>query len=415
MVAILPLVFACSGRSGAAAPPVPVNSQAVLVTADWEPPGTFDPLPATTVTRLRADTLLFRRLWIEAPGSRLVPDLAAAVPAATDSELRVRLRTGLRWSDGDPLGAADVAFSWNAVCDPANHAWLAPACAGVDSVSRDGPSAVSFRLHEPAAAATLRSALADLFILPAHRLQGAGAGWNSFFAAPDVASGPFRLAAPSPGRLVFERNPLYGGHRPYLAEIVELLLPSHTAIVAAAQDGEVDLLPHLGPADVGTSIGGLRTVVTASEREELLQPSGLDPSLVAAIGLATDPAALVQQALPGGRPAGGGRNPALARLLLRGASPHLTLAIPCNDAVRAQEAAVLAAQWLDAGITAAIRCGAPVNPGLALTARLEPIGAGALPLAVWPDVRAVSPRLHGFAADDSSATDYWNAAGWWLQ
>ena len=192
--------------------------------------------------------------------------------------------------------------------------------------------------------------------------------------------------------------------------MVELLLPSHDATVSAADAGEVDLLPHLGPADVGVAAGGLRTVVTRSRREEFLVPDGLEPAIVTALSLATDRSALI----PGAYPLARGRNLALARLLLNGARPQVHLAIPCNDAVRANEAGSLSAQWQEAGVTTQVSCGPAAGPVLRLTADQAPAPAGAVPLLLWPGVRAVSPRLHGFLPNDTSATDFWNAADWWL-
>jgi hypothetical protein len=37
-----------------------------------------------------------------------------------------------------------------------------------------------------------------------------------------------------------------------------------------------------------------------------------------------------------------------------------------------------------------------------------------LPLLLWPQARLVTPRLHGFAPNPTSATDFWDAAAWWL-
>jgi hypothetical protein len=111
---------------------------------------------------------------------------------------------------------------------------------------------------------------------------------------------------------------------------------------------------------------------------------------------------------------GPGRNLALARLLLAGSSPEVTVSVPCNDAVRAEEASTLSAQWARAGVATDVSCGAALASGVALTAYPRPAPRSDVPLVLWPDVRAVSPRLHGFAADDASATDYWNAADWWL-
>jgi extracellular solute-binding protein (family 5) len=356
--------------------------------ADWEAPGTFDPRPPTTAARLRADTLVFGRLWIPDPGGRLIPDLAAAVPRPAGGLLTVRLRPGLRWSDGTPLTAGDVASS----------------CAR-QGFRAEAVTATSLRVTASDAAE-----LATVFITPAD---------------PDgrVASGPFRLTGAAAGELRFERNPYYHRHPAYLAAIVELLPASHDAMVELGQVGEADYLPHLGPEDLGTRFGTLRTVVTRSQRQEVLVPEGVGAATAAALSAATDRQALADQLFSGTAAAlGMPRQLDLARFLLRGRPAAVPLQTVCDDPLRASEAALLATQWAGAGVHATVSC-APIA-GLTATSNSTRVAlysvllgqapAGAISLLRWPGIRAVSANLHGFAADDTAGTDLWNVADWWL-
>ena len=52
---------------------------------------------------------------------------------------------------------------------------------------------------------------------------------------------------------------------------------------------------------------------------------------------------------------------------------------------------------------------------MALYSILGDAGEYAVPLLRWPGIRAVTPRLHGFEADDTDGTDFWNVADWWLE
>ncbi len=363
----------------------------MLVLADWEPPGTFDPRPPTTETRLRDDTLVFGRLWIPDPEGRLLPDLAASVPRPAAGGLTVKLRAGLRWSDGTPLTSADVVSSCRLQCG------------GVEAVAVT-PTEVRFETADPARLATLFVAPGD----PSGR----------------VASGPFRLVSADAAQLRFERNPYYRGHPPYLAAIVELLPPSHDAMVEMVQAGEVDYLPHLGPADISSHLGPLRTVVTESQREEVLVPTGIGAATLAAISAATDRQALVEQVYGGGGSALGlPRQPTLARHLLGGRGPQIALQTVCDDPLRSAEAALLAAQWTEVGVRVTTSCAAvavlsaPASaPRVALYSVLAgEAPAGAVPLLRRPAVRAVSPGLRGFLPNDTAGTDLWNVADWWLQ
>jgi len=389
MLGILPLLAACAGVAPNTGRATPVPSKAVLVFADWEAPGTFDPRPPTTGARLRDDTLVYGRLWIPDPAGRLLPDLAAEVPRPDGDMLTVNLRPGLRWSDGSPLTAADVVRSY--------------ALQGVGAVAL---SATRLRVQSGQA-----TSVASVFVAPPQ-------------ADGRVASGPFRLVAADSGELRFTRNPHYHGRQPYLAEIDELVSSSHDAMEEAAQAGEVDFLPHLGPADLAAHFGPLRTVVTISERNEVLVPAGIDARLLAALSAATDRQALVTQAFGGaGKPLGLPPQVDLARHFLAGRTPTIALQTVCDDPLRASEAAALAAQWSQIGARVTTSCAAisqltstPPTPRLALYSVLAgQTPADAISLLQRPALRAVSTALHGFEANDTVGTDLWDVSEWWLQ
>ncbi|HEX6487318.1 MAG TPA: hypothetical protein VF137_00390 [Candidatus Dormibacteraeota bacterium] len=358
--------------------------------ADWEAPGTFDPSPPTTRARLRADTLVFGRLWLTDPAGRRLPDLASAVPRPSRGAIVVTLRRRLLWSDGTPLTAADVVRS------------CAAQCAGVTAVAV-GRDKVRF------ATADLRR-LDLLFITPA-RPTG------------QLASGPFMLTAASTTELRFVRNPHYHGPRPLLAEIDEVRTPSHDAMVFAAIAGEFDYLPHLGPADLSGAFGPLRPEITTSSRVEALVPHDLDVREAAALSLAASRPDLSAAAFAGrAAPVGGPESLSLARWLLAGRHVEVTLRTLCDDPVRDQEAATLAMRWGALGVSVRRVCDRlaelltpAAGPSLALYAdEGQALPPNAIPLLRWPEARAVSPHLHGLVPNDTSATDLWNVEQWWL-
>src|SRR6266699_2393046 len=135
----LTATVACSGWPPAAhpgptpaayrgAPPPRLGGTAVLT--DFEYPQALSPLTAQTDLELRLAQLLFAPLWGLDPQLRPYPDLASRVPTPANGGARVsgdrrtttvdvRLVPGLRWSDGQPLTADDVIFTWRALADPA--------------------------------------------------------------------------------------------------------------------------------------------------------------------------------------------------------------------------------------------------------------------------------------------------------
>ena len=195
------------------------------------------------------------------------PALAKSWTVSRDGrEYTLHLRRGIRFSDGQPLTADDVVFSFRLYLDEK-----------IDSPQRDllivggkpiavekiDSDTVRFRLAQPYAAA---DRLFDGFaILPQHLLESAYRG-GSFAQALSISMqpsqfaglGPFRLKEYVPGeRIVVDRNPYYwkqdrGGSRlPYLNEIVFLFVSSEDAQAMRFQTGDTDILSRFSAENFG--------------------------------------------------------------------------------------------------------------------------------------------------------------------
>jgi peptide/nickel transport system substrate-binding protein len=186
------------------------------------------------------------------------PALAKSWTASPDGkQYTLHLRRGLRFSDGQPLDADDVIFSFGLYLDEK-----------IDSPQRDllvvggkpialrkiDPYTVQFELAQPYAAA---ERLFDGFaILPRHLLEksyrsgGFSTAWGVGMPPGEFAGlGPFRLKEYVPGqRIVLDRNPYYwkqdrnGQLLPYVDEVVFLFVASEDAQAIRFQAGDTDLL-----------------------------------------------------------------------------------------------------------------------------------------------------------------------------
>jgi peptide/nickel transport system substrate-binding protein len=171
-----------------------------------------------------------------------------------------KLRRGSRFSDGLPLTADDVVFSYQVYLDESVNAPqrdLLIVAGKPISVKKVDADTVQFDLAEPYGPG-LR--LFDGFaILPRHLLEGpyhAGKlaqAWSPASPTTEIAgAGPFRLKEYVPGqRLVLERNPFYwkrdqkGTQLPYLNELVFLFVPNEDAQVLRFQSGDIDMLSRV--------------------------------------------------------------------------------------------------------------------------------------------------------------------------
>ncbi|HKV27171.1 MAG TPA: ABC transporter substrate-binding protein [Candidatus Acidoferrales bacterium] len=169
----------------------------------------------------------------------------------------LRLRRGLRFSDGKPFTADDVIFTFRVYLDEKIHSEqrdLLIVGGKPIAVQKIDDHTVRFQLAQPYAAA--ERLFDGLPILPRHLLEnaynnGAFSKEWSISMPPDqfAGLGPFRLKEYVPGqRIVLERNPYYwkvdgkGNPLPYLSEIVFLFVPSEDAQVIRFQAGDTDIL-----------------------------------------------------------------------------------------------------------------------------------------------------------------------------
>ncbi len=235
-----------------------------LVASISTDPATFNRLFARTLANAMVAELLSADLVHIHRGSyEIEPALAESWEAAADGRsYDVRLRRGLRFSDGSPCTVEDVVFTLNAIQDPRNASMMA------DQLRVDGEFPLVSQVDSDtlritwtrAAGAGLR-VLDSIPILPrsrllqAHRDGTLASVWGPAVSPEEISGlGPFRLKEYQRGiRLVLERNPYYwkkdgaGNSLPYLETLTFLVIPDRNAEALRFQAGEIDLLQSIDP------------------------------------------------------------------------------------------------------------------------------------------------------------------------
>ncbi len=189
--------------------------------------------------------LLFTTLARYDSALRPIPYLARAWTWSTDRRvLTFRLRE-LRWHDGQPTTARDVAWTLDAARDPATGYPRQNDFANVSTVTAPDDSTVVLRFRDPVT--TFPDVLTDLAILPAHALDSIPharlrqAAWNE----QPVGNGPFRFVLHEPHRRwVFAANPDFPlglGGPPTLERFIVVVVDDPTAKLAALTAGELDV------------------------------------------------------------------------------------------------------------------------------------------------------------------------------
>ncbi|MGI8622039.1 MAG: ABC transporter substrate-binding protein [Solirubrobacteraceae bacterium] len=317
------------------------------------------------------DTLL----WRDADGVPR-PWLARSITRSVDGRrLTIRLRDGVRWHDGRPLTAADVAFTFRYVAAH-DQPRFTPELGDVQRVRATGRLTATIDLRRPSLGFDDQP-LADLPILPRHLWRGLPAGRLAPPGLP-VGSGPYRLVSARPDQgYVLRANRGYFLGTPRVREIRVPIIGDAGRTYQALRDRQVDMvplsLPEQAAMDLGSTLGiGVRRGPSYSGTALVLntrRPPFDRPPARRAVAAALDlelmvrkvaPAVAAQAGFihPASRWSAGARlhrfDPRATRMALagQGAAPIRVLA-PDNDPVRleAGRQVVLALQRAGAGAT----------------------------------------------------------------
>lgn len=230
--------------------------------------------------------------------------------------LTLTLVPGLRWQDGAPTTAHDVAFTLNAARDPATgypgYADLA------DLVDVAAPADTTAVLRFASPQPRFPAVLCELPIVPAHVLADiphAALQHAAFNLAP-VGNGPFRFVSRRAGqRWVFARNPGFPavlGGPPRLRRFIVVVVDEPATKFAGLVSGELDVagiaptMASLVERDPSLRVLSYPVFVSYAVVFNVARPPFDDVRVRRALALAIDRERIVAAALAGyGTPAAG--------------------------------------------------------------------------------------------------------------
>ena len=219
------------GSTGSSATVASDSTQVIVsMNTESEPAAGFDPLVSWGCGEHVHEPLIQSTLITTDADLNFVCDLATDYACSPDGLVWIfDIRDDVVFSDGEPLTAADVAFTVNgAVASTAFEADLSM----VDEAVATGDYTVELHLNKPYNA--LLYTLAVLGIVPEHAY---GEGYGE---AP-VGSGRYLLERWDRGQqAVFVANPRYYGEKPLMERVVVVFMDEDAAL-AAVQAGEVDI------------------------------------------------------------------------------------------------------------------------------------------------------------------------------
>jgi peptide/nickel transport system substrate-binding protein len=233
-----------------------------LVIAQRSEPRTFNPIVAIDQNsygvnaRLQSDLIHINRAT-----QKTEPALAKSWTVSKDgTQFTLKLRRGLRFSDGQPFDADDVLFSFKVYLDEEVHSSQRDLLIiSGKPLKVEKLDAYTVRFTFPSPYAPAERVFDGVAILPRHLLEkdyqeGKIAQDWTLNTLPEkiVGLGAFRLKQVIPGdRIVLERNPYYwkidskGQRLPYLDELTFVVVPTQDAQVIRFQAGDSQIISSL--------------------------------------------------------------------------------------------------------------------------------------------------------------------------
>lgn len=218
--------------------PVSQNSEPVKVsensdelvaatgTHGGEPEAGFNPI---TGWGYNHEPLVQSTLFKKDSKANLINDLATDYTVSSDGLIwTVNIRNDVKFHDGVPLTARDVAFTFNTAANGTGQVDLSM----LEDATVIDNDTVEFKLNDPRS--TFIHKLAVIGIVPEH-------AYNENYGQNPVGSGPYKFIQWNKGQqVIFEANPDYYGQKPYFKKITILFMSSDAAF-AAAKSGQIDL------------------------------------------------------------------------------------------------------------------------------------------------------------------------------
>ncbi len=270
----------------------------------------MNPLIGVTVAAYEAWNIQYATLTDKAASDfHTIPGLAESWEGSKDGKTwTYKLRDGLKWSDGKPLTAEDVAWNINTSRD---EEWInhSATTVNLDAVAEDPTTlVVTTKVPDP------KLPTLDIYLLPKHIWGKMSADERGKYDAVDgVGSGPFVLEKFEKGQFArFRANPNFWGGKPAVDKVVLRKFNNPDAMVAALKSGELDAAEDIPGAafDQLAKDDNIQTVegnqgamseigINGGDGLKKPHPALLDLKVRQAIGHAIDKKTLVARVLNG--------------------------------------------------------------------------------------------------------------------
>lgn len=234
-------------------PSSPTGSEKSITIVIPEDPPSFNPMVADTgYDALVMELVLLGMADID-PNGNVFPELAAELPTVDNGGVAIdedagtmsvtwKMREDIEWSDGTPVTADDVLFTWNAISDPVNGTWI-PGIDYVDSVEQLDKYSFVVNYNTIYPGYLTQFGGEQLSIWPAHYCN-AEQGFLAWDCGREpLSDGPFVLNDWVQGdHMTFHKNEnYYDAPKPELDQVIVQIVPDDAVRKTMMLNGDADI------------------------------------------------------------------------------------------------------------------------------------------------------------------------------
>ena len=213
-----------------------------LVVAEDVVPQTFDPTQSSQIRTWYVWQLVYEGLVRADVSGKIIPVLASRWTSdAAHTTYEFTLRDNVKFSDGTPVTADDVVFSFQRLNEK-GLPYAKDRFKSVDTVTKLDERRVRFKLKQPDAGFLLN--LGSPFVVGSAILSQKWAEKNDP-RREMMGTGPFKMVSYAPNtQLVLKRNDDYWdkGATAKVSDLVIRYIPEQSAQIAALKSGQIDLM-----------------------------------------------------------------------------------------------------------------------------------------------------------------------------
>ena len=229
----------------------PATTQDVLIIRGSGDPMGFNPSAAADDNYYYAAMNMFHRLTKLDASKNPVPDAAESWDVSEDAlTITWHLKQNLTWTDGEPLNAEDVKYTFDYIKQDAT-CYFNSSMQIVESIEIVDDYTVVFHMNTADMSFVARIGWYATFIMPEHVFNGTNWADNPASNDPSaiVSSGPYKMESYTQGSdITLVARDDYAECTPAIKKLIFAIIPDDATAIQALLNGELDYMQNVPAA-----------------------------------------------------------------------------------------------------------------------------------------------------------------------